>query len=86
MALGKHIEARKSYLLAIEDGDETIQSHAHFGLGEMFEKLNQLKNAREQYKLAIKLDPDFYNPRKRLEILSIPIKKSLKRDLKPGGA
>ncbi len=70
MALGKHIEARKSYLLAIEDGDETIQSHAHFGLGEMFEKLNQLKNAREQYKLAIKLDPDFYNPRKRLEILS----------------
>jgi len=67
--LGKLIEAQMSYLLAIENGDETVQSHAHFGLGEIYEKLNQLKNAIEQYELAIKIDPDFYYPRKRLEIL-----------------
>lgn len=64
--LGRNAEARESFQLAIEKGDDWAQSSAHFGLGRMLEKENQLHAAIVHYKQTIKLDPQFYNAQKRI--------------------
>ena len=67
--LGRNDEAKKSFQLAIEKGDEWAQSSAHFGFGRMLENENQVHAAIVQYKRAIKLDPQLYNAQKRINEL-----------------
>ena len=67
--LSMNAEARDSFLLAIEKGDEWTQSTAHFGLGELFEKENKIAAALEQYQQTLKLDPQFYSAQKHIDEL-----------------
>ena len=67
--LGRYAEARENFQHAIEKGDEWAQSSAHYGLGKMLEKENQLHAAIVQYKKTIEVDPQFYNAQNRIDEL-----------------